>query len=731
MQCPACGTTNRPDAKFCDDCGTRLSRVCPRCGTPQRPEAKFCDECGTPLGLAAGPTAPLATPPRHAQTIVIEDELRIVTVIFADVSGFTALSELLAPEEVTDIMNGCFEVIVAPIVRYEGVVDKYVGDAVMARFGAPLAHEDDAERALHAALEMQQALREYNARRWPGQEPRLRLRIGINTGDVMAGSVGAVGSQSYTVMGDTVNLASRLEHECPVGSILIGERTYRAAAEAFEFRALPPMEICGKAEPVQTYEVLSAKSVRSAPLAAARHTPLIGRELELATLTAVIGRARAGESLVVALSGEPGIGKSRLLSAAAEQFPELRWLRTTNLSYERHVPYAMFRQLLATIRAAAPEALSDLGAEHAAALHSLQGAALSDSETQRQARLNPQARQRALYSAFEALLRQLAQPQPLALVCDDLHWSDPSSLLLLEHLIHRRLPLLIVVLFRPDVDTAWQSLAERVEATEGERVTRLRLGRLSREHSDELLQALMPAPPLPATVADQIADKADGNPFFTEELVRSVIEQGMIKLVDGAWHQVMPVLSLPVSDSVQTAIASRIDSLPPASKITLQTSAVIGRRFPMLILSHVIQPGINPVAELPVLQSREFVSPETTLDEPGWMFKQALTQSIAYGSLLRRRRKMLHAAIANGLSGSRATTMSSTWRSWRCTTARPSSGSRLLDTMCRPPAAPSASTPTPAPSLSIVMRWRSPPTCRSWRPPSWPRPTRAWATCIC
>ena len=631
MQCSACGMMNRADAKFCDDCGTRLVRTCPTCQHPVRPNAKFCDECGTSLATVPTVVAPVAVAP----PLVIEDELRIVTVVFADVSGFTALSETLAPEEVTETMNGCFEAVVAPILRYEGVVDKYVGDAVMARFGAPQAHEDDPERALHAALEMQQAIQNYNAERWPNQPPHLRLRIGINTGEVLAGAVGAVGTQSYTVMGDTVNLASRLEHECPVGSVLVGERTWRAAAHAFEFRALPLLDIRGKSEPVQSYEVLAPKTTRVENRGLVfEHLPLVGRAAEYALVVAALAGLRDGRGGVVAISGEPGIGKTRLLHEAASAVADVRLLVAGNVSYERHAPYGMFRRLLPGLRATAPAAFAALDAECQAALALLEGDPLAPSAAQRQARLEPQARQRELYSAWEAVLGEAA---PLAVAFDDLQWADPGSLALLEHLASAALPVLWIAVFRPEPDAAWVQTLERIAQKRPMPSINIVLQGLDAAAIETLLGNMLPIAVFDEQQRAHIAAKADGNPLFAEELARVIIEHGHRE------GDATSVLALPISDSLQSIIASRIDALPPTSKITLQTGAVIGRSFDVQLLHTVNQAGIDTTRELPQLQRRDFVAPE---DETHWEFKHALTQSIAYNSLPRRRRRTLHALIA-------------------------------------------------------------------------------------
>src|SRR5437763_4625522 len=309
--CPSCATENPAQARFCMACGAALPRTCPNCGAPAPGEARFCMSCGAALEAGAAPPPAPAAPQPAAAPAVRGEERRQVTVLFADVSGYTAMSEAMDPEDVKGLIERCLRRLGEEVDRHGGTVDKYIGDNVMAIFGAPVAHEDDAERAVRAALGMQAAMDEINADIAGPYDVSLALRVGVNTGEVLAGAVG----ESYTVIGDTVNVAARLQAAAHPGSVTVGARTHRATRNAISYEELEPLTLKGKADPVPAWEATgaleSAPSRRALP---AREAPLVGRNDELALLQSIYGRmVREGRPHLVTLIGQAGVGKSRLL----------------------------------------------------------------------------------------------------------------------------------------------------------------------------------------------------------------------------------------------------------------------------------------------------------------------------------------------------------------------------------------------------------------------------------
>lgn len=603
---------------------------------------------------------PPGTPAPGQQVIQrtsMEGERRLVSVLFADVSGSTAMGSKLDPEEVTAIMNECFELLSARIKKHGGTIDKYIGDAIMAVFGAPISHENDPERAVRAAIEMQQALQRFSQRLVRRYGLPLRMRIGINTGYVVAGAVGSSAKMDYTVMGDTVNVASRLEHAAEVDKILVSASTYQAARHAIEFRALEPIRVKGKDEPLEVYEVVGLRRERGRVRGIeGLEAQLIGRDAELALLIAATERAAAGQPQLIGIAGEAGLGKSRLLYElrraleARGQIEQFAVFKGRSLPYDEANAYGpvleILRQCFAIddedeaedIRAKVAEGLPD-----AALAPYLLRLLLPSYQDERLRYLSAEQLQRETHAAIYRLVAARARQQPLILIFEDTHWIDSSSLAVLNVLFERLRdePVLILCPFRPDfqVPAAWRGRPgfQRVD-----------LKPLTPEQSRELIDGLLRHTDLPDEVKALMVEKSGGNPYYVEELIKSFIDANVIVREDGVWRMTRTITDFDVPGNVQRVILARIDRLAEADKRVLQQAAVIGRRFQRPILEAVSDvDAVEPC--LAALEQRELIFPVDLAGDGEYTFKHVLTQEVAYQTLLVRRRRDIHARVARAI----------------------------------------------------------------------------------
>ncbi|HEX9387979.1 MAG TPA: adenylate/guanylate cyclase domain-containing protein [Anaerolineales bacterium] len=608
----------------------------------------------------------------------LEGERKLVTVMFADISGFTALSERNDPEQVRALVNACFTWLVPIIEKYGGVVEKFIGDEIMAMFGAPIAHENDAERALRASLEMMDALVKFNQKHLTS----LGMHFGINTGIVVAGGLGSDGRQQYGVMGDTVNVAARLEDASETGQILVGPNTYRLTTLQFEFETVPPIRVKGKIEPVPVYHLLSLKAEPGSPRGIeGLRSPLIGRDAELAQLQIAVRGLQAGQGRTVALIGEAGLGKSRLAAEMHQALPKsLTWAEGRALSYTEGISYWIVRDLLCAligIRADTPllevgmslqKSIERLFPEETQAaeiypyLARLLDAPLDEATAERVKYLTPEAWQGRMFQAFREYLRTESQAKPLVLVWEDLHWADPSSLRLLETLLPltKEIPLLLLLIFRSRLEGQVWQFHERMMSEYATSYEVINLSPLSSVESTQLVQRLLKLENLPEEIRQLILDKAEGNPFFLEELLRSLLDAGIVVLEKDKTIVTRDVKELEIPDTLQGVIAARIDRLPLESKRTLQTASVIGRIFQQRVLTYLFQQeraSIQLDGALSELRRRELINlrqiealrkGEIPADLE-YIFKHAITQETAYNSLLITRRKTLHKVAAEAI----------------------------------------------------------------------------------
>ena len=706
MNCPNCQTENPASAKFCSNCGTKLAHACPNCGTELPAGARFCFNCGHNLSAGSQPPAagvstqpPAAADPSPASSShpssldqfappellaklenarrdgAMAGERRIVTMLFCDVKGSTAAASRLDPEEWADIMNGAFEYMIRPVYKYEGIIARLMGDAILAFFGAPITHEDDPQRAILAGLEIVAGIKPYReqVRRQWGFD--FDVRVGINTGLVVVGAVGSDLRMEYTALGDAINLAARMEQTAMPGTVQIAEPSHKLVAPLFDFEDLGRIEVKGKDEPVQVYRVLHPKAQpgRLRGLIGLE-SPLVGRDAEMQALRAAIVDLRQGRGQIVSIMGEAGLGKSRLV-AELRQEPVLSsgekaasyWLEGHCLSYQTATPYAPFVELfnrhfeLRDDQAGAEkyDRLSDriaaAGAERvndvAPFLATMLGIGLSGEALDRVKYLEPPQLRGRIFQAVATYLECLALEHPVVLALDDVHWIDPTSLDLLESLrpLTDRTMLMLLALFRPRRrEPSWR-FHETAARDYAHRYKVLHLKPLDTAGARQLVANLLHVEDLPEKVRLLILEKAEGNPFFVEEVIRSLLDSGLVASKNGHWRATREIEQISVPDTLAAVITARLDRLDEESRRLAQSASVIGRQFAFATLKAIHASRLPLEEAMTDLERRELVREKTRIPERVYIFKHALTQETAYHSLLLKTRRELHLRVAGVL----------------------------------------------------------------------------------
>ena len=597
-----------------------------------------------------------------------DEERKNVTIVFVDVSGFTALAEKLDPEEVRSVINGCFDHLVPVVQKYGGTIDKFIGDEIMALFGAPMAHENDPERALRSALEMMESISAFNQHN--GTD--LRLHIGINTGPVVTGAIGSQERKDYSVMGDAVNLAARLEDASPDGEIYVGPDTYRLTETSFDFELLAPLSLKGKAERPNIYRLIGLKAVpKPARGIEGLRSKLVGRDHELIKIREVLTGLRSGVGGVLAVVGEAGVGKSRLVAEAFGTFsPDLARAEGRALSHTTGMSHWMARDVLRALLGCSENANTaelDLAlrrsVEHVTPaefqdvypyLATLLHLELQDEMRDRVKFLSTEALHGRILHAFQSYVAARARREPLILFWEDLHWCDPSSFRVVETLLSltNEIPLLLVLAYRPEEETA-QKLQRQAETVAGQRFHLIEIAPLTREQSGSLVEALLQIENLPDRMHDLILDRAEGNPFFIEELLRSLLDSGAVTVRAGRIVASESIERAAVPQTVEGVLTARMDRLASTDKSALQNAAVIGRMFQQKVLETIGSSKMrqNLGSSLSELQRRDFIhparQPATVSDD--YIFKHAITQDVAYHALLKSRRKQIHQKVGEAL----------------------------------------------------------------------------------
>jgi len=594
----------------------------------------------------------------------IQGERRHATVIFADLSGFTNLAERLDPEVVTSFLNDLMKELIDAVYQCGGMVNQIIGDCVMAVFGAPIALEDDAARALRAALAMRERLEPFN-KRWLDQlkEP-LALHTGISSGMVVAANVGSNLRMSYTIIGDVVNVASRLQAMATPGQILGNQGTYRLTRGGFDFQTLEPIRVKGKNDPIAVFELTSAKSRREEGLA----SPLVGREWECKVIRKAISATKSGHGAIVLVFGDAGVGKSRLLNETRSSMSEeFNWLEGRCFASTQILSYTpildLLRQQIQIADTQSTEEQQSALSRYVSAnfadepdvypiLAQLLALPLEPADVDVVEALKGEEFRRRFYSLVEALLISLGEKQPVVLVIEDLHWADESSIDLIAHLLPliKRTRFSFVGLSRSRQRPAnlWQKLAPILEECR-ENLVDIPLQSLSVEESRSLMTHLLDGGYLPASVAEEILDKSEGNPFFLEEVVRSLIERGDLRFDGKEWVVTSLTGILQVPDSLQGVLLSRLDRLSVDLKQLTQKAAVIGRIFYYRVLERITSASNSLRDQLANLENLDLVHERCRLPELEFIFRHALTQEVAYQTLLTPTRKGLHQQVGDAL----------------------------------------------------------------------------------
>jgi class 3 adenylate cyclase len=669
MKCPRCQHENPPQAKFCLECGARVALTCTKCRSELPAGARFCLECGeavaSPAPVEPRFTSPESYTPKHlAEKILtskaaLEGERKQVTVLFADLKGSMELLADRDPEEARKILDPVLERMMEAVHRYEGTVNQVMGDGIMALFGAPLGHEDHAVRACYAALRMQELVQLYAEETRRTHGVNVQIRVGLNSGEVVVRAIGSDLHMDYTAVGQTTHLAARMEQFASPGSILLTPSTLELVEGYVAVKPLGPVPVKGLADPVEVFEVTGAGAARTRLEAAARRglTRFVGRTAELEQLRGALDRASLGHGQVVAVVGEPGVGKSRLFWELLHSHRVHGWLilQSASVSYGKATAYLPVIELLRgyfeiesrddprKIREKVTGKVLTLAPALGPAVPAL--LALLDvpvEEASWQALDPPQRRQQTLDAVKRLLLRE-SEVQPLVAVFEDLHWIDGETQSLLDGLVES-LPaarLLLLVNYRPEYQHAWGGKTY---------YRQLRIDPLPPESADELLDALLGPDAALGPLKQLLVERTEANPFFLEESVRALAEMGALAGERGAYRLTRPVAQLTIPATVQAILAARIDRLAPETKRLPQAAAVIGKDVPMpLLLAIADAPEPEVRAELTHLQSAEFLYETRLFPDLEYTFKHALTHEVAYGGLLHERQRALHARITEAI----------------------------------------------------------------------------------
>jgi class 3 adenylate cyclase/tetratricopeptide (TPR) repeat protein len=644
--------------------------VCPKCGFENLPADKFCGKCGNKLTKAeqAPPTAyakPESYTPKYlAEKILtsrsaLEGERKQVTVLFADLKGSMEMIAERDPEEARKLLDPVIERMMEAVHQYEGTVTHIMGDGIMALFGAPLAHEDHAVRACYAALRMQEAIRRHNEELRRTQGVEIQIRVGLNSGEVVVGSVGSDLHMEYTAVGHTTHLAARMEQLATPGNIRISSETQRLAEGFIEVQSLGPVPVKGLAEPVEIYEVTGGRPVRTRLQAVAARglTRFVGRDPEVEQLHHALQKAGEGHGQVMAIMGEAGVGKSRLFHEFIYSHRTQGWLilEAASVSYGKATVYFPVIDLLKTYfkiqdrddhREIRQKVIGKILAldrtlEPAIpAFFALLDVPVEDPEWEA---LHPPQRRQRILDAMKRLLLRESQVQPLLVVFEDLHWIDSETQAVLDGLLES-LPtarILLLVNYRPEYRHGWGSKTY---------YTQVRIDPLPPKNAEELLEALLGAETGLGPLKQLLVERTEGNPFFLEESVRTLIEMKALVGGSGGYRLARPLEGIQVPATVQAVLAARIDGLPPEEKRLVQTAAVIGKDVPFTLLQAIADlPEESLRSGLTCLQAAEFLYEATLFPDLEYTFKHALTYEVAYGTFLQERRCLLHARIVEAI----------------------------------------------------------------------------------
>ncbi|WP_233857670.1 adenylate/guanylate cyclase domain-containing protein [Paraburkholderia sp. HD33-4] len=678
MRCTRCGFENPSGVKFCEECGAKVRHACPACGHEISANARFCGECGAPTQRSsAAPDVPLIaqapveyTPPHLAARIRSEfaaieargdadGERKTITALFADIASSTALINDLDPEEARRLIDPVLALMMRAVHHYEGYVAKSMGDGILALFGAPIAHEDHAQRALYAALRMQDEMRSYADRVRLAEGITLQIRVGVNSGEVVVRGIRYDDLHAdYDPVGHSINIASRMESIALPGSIVASEHTHKLAEGYIAFKTLGATPIKGLSKPLTVFEVQGLGPLRTRlQIAASRGLArFVGRKDELAQLEHAFTQAAAGHGQIVGVVGEPGVGKSRLFYEFKLHPPgECLVLETFSVSHGRAYPYLPLIELLKdycqiSMQDDERRRREKITGKVLTLDSAMQGSlpyffhliGVTDSGSAL-AQMDPHIRRLRMFEAITRLLVRESLDHPIVLIVEDLQWLDSESAAFLDFLCGSvtNTRILLLVNYRPEYRHDWGHKSH---------YTQLWLNPLGEGEADELLSTLLGNATEFAVIKQLILEKTEGNPFFIEEVVQTLIEEGVLRGGLGQYQLQKNPVTLHIPTTVQGVLAARIDRLAPLEKTLLQTLAVIGKTFRLSLLVRVVDEQEDDLRSgLARLKDGEFIFEQPSFPEVEYTFKHALTQEVVYGSLLSERRHTLHERTAQAI----------------------------------------------------------------------------------
>ena len=667
MKCPECQDENPEGRNFCRECGAKLSVICRICSFENLSGDNFCGGCGGKLDQGVEKAGGSET----------DGERKYVTVLFSDLSGFTSLSEKLDPEEVKDVMSRIFGNVAQIVSNYEGFIEKYIGDAIMAIFGAPKTHEDDPIRSVKAAMEINRLVQSISPEIEEQIGRPVQMHTGINTGLVVMGDVD-MERGTHGVMGDTVNLASRLMNLAEPGEIVIGHNTSRQVEEIFTLEKLAPVRVKGKADAVQPYRVVGLKCESEPVKRVSRErvmSPIIGRDSELSVLHYCLERLLDGKGSIVTVRGEAGIGKSRLIEESYhnakndKKFGQVQWLQGNTLSYGQTISYWPFIEIFRAFTGITEEddetaswekleakiirMFGDGADEILPYISSLMNFEPKARYREPTRYLDGEAMGRRIFLASYRFFDALSGSGPVVLIFEDLQWMDGSSAALLEHIMPlvKKRPLLILGLYRPDPNTAVDRFGQVIDERYRDAYQEIRLAPLRDSDSLSLVRNLLKTGHSSIQGWEAVIEKSEGNPFFLEEVIRSFIDNGAIELEPetGKWKTTGKIEASTIPDTVQGLIIARIDRLDRETKKVVRSASVIGRSFLYRVLSAIeaFETGLDKT--LDALQSIEIIRERKNIPELEYIFTHALVQQATYESILLRKRRSLHGDVGRAI----------------------------------------------------------------------------------
>lgn len=669
MKCSKCHYLNPKGAKYCNECGSKLSSVCYKCGQVNSLGSNFCNSCGGDLREMKQTSAPVADRRRPSYTpkflsetylasqAVMEGERKPVTVMFADVANSTRLFESIDPEEVHWILDRYFKLLMDEIHRYGGTINQFMGDGVMALFGAPVAHEDHAHRACRAALSIQRVLAGYEDKIRKDYGVDFKIRIGLNSGPIIVGAIGDDLRMDYTAVGNTVNLARRFESLAKPGTTVLSADTKRLVQDFFDLKPLGRVVVKGSRVPQAIYELISAETLTSMEASVKRGlTHFVGRVNSMAALKDAFVKVKSGSGQIVSVAGEAGVGKSRLLYEFRHQLPadEFVYLEGRCVHFGSSMPYLPILDILRSyfgIIEGEQESIAkkrvrqrilalDPGFNHI--LAPIQDILSLEVDDESYLKLEPQQKKEKIFEGLRDLIVKGSQENPLIIAVEDLHWVDKASEAFIDYFIGwmAKINVMLILLHRPEYTHSWASKSY---------FNKVGVIQLTHQSSIELIDGLLGGAQTAPEVYDLIMTRAGGNPLYIEELTNALVEDGSIQKKGETYQLTRSEAQLQVPDTIYGIIAARIDRLEEDTKIIMQLASVIGREFEFRILQGISEMKEDIKARLLSLQGLELIYEKSVFPTLEFMFKHALTVEVTYNSLLSNKRKQIHRSIGRAI----------------------------------------------------------------------------------